>query len=68
MESKLILSKREVDIIQELLKAKCRKQIADTLNLSIHTVDTHIRHIHIKTNTHSQSELIIWAIKNGINL
>ncbi len=45
-------------------EAKSRKTIASELKISIHTVDTHIRHIHLKTNTHSLPELVIWAM-NG---
>jgi len=56
------LSVREKEIIQLVSNAKCRKTIANELNISIHTVDTHLRHIHLKTNTHSFTELIIWAL------
>jgi len=56
------LSSREVAILRLVVQAKCRKHIADELKLSIHTVDTHLRHIHLKTNTHSLSELVLWAL------
>ena len=56
------LSSREVAILRLVVQAKCRKHIADELNLSIHTVDTHLRHIHLKTNTHSLPELVLWAL------
>lgn len=55
------LTKREREIIFLITKALCRKNIAKNLNISLHTVDTHIRHIHLKTNTHSIAELIVWA-------
>jgi DNA-binding CsgD family transcriptional regulator len=57
------LSTREQSIIRLVARAKSRKTIADELNLSIHTVDTHLRHIHLKTNTHSLSELVVWAMR-----
>lgn len=56
------LSTREITIIKLVAQAKCRKHIAEELNLSIHTVDTHLRHIHLKTNTHSLPELMRWAL------
>jgi DNA-binding CsgD family transcriptional regulator len=58
------LSIRETAILKLVTQAKCRKTIASELNMSIHTVDTHLRHIHLKTNTHSLPELLVWAM-NG---
>ena len=57
------LSAREQVIAQMVAQAKCRKTIATELNLSIHTVDAHLRHIRIKTDTHSLPELMIWLMK-----
>jgi DNA-binding NarL/FixJ family response regulator len=58
------LSVREKVIVTLVKQAKCRKIIASELKMSIHTVDTHLRHIHLKTNTHSLPELMIWEM-NG---
>jgi DNA-binding NarL/FixJ family response regulator len=58
------LSRREWDITRKITEGKCRKIVADELKISIHTIDAHLRHIHIKTNTHSIAELIIWAFRN----
>jgi DNA-binding NarL/FixJ family response regulator len=59
------LSTRETAIIRLVAQAKCRKSIASELNMSIHTVDTHLRHIHLKTNTHSLPELMMWVMNGG---
>ncbi len=64
MEGNSKLTDREKEIMFLVANAKCRKIIADELDLSIHTVDTHLRHIRIKTNTHSLPELIVWAMNN----
>jgi DNA-binding CsgD family transcriptional regulator len=56
------LSSREKAIIRLVAQAKCRKTIAKELKVSIHTVDTHLRHIHLKTNTHSLPELVVWEM------
>lgn len=61
MEKLKILTKREKQIVSLIIAAKCRKNIARDLNISIHTVDTHLRHIHLKTNTHSIAEIMVWA-------
>ena len=58
------LSPREKEIIQMAAEGKRRKAMANTLNISIHTVDTHLRHVHLKTGTHSLSELIVWSLNN----
>jgi DNA-binding CsgD family transcriptional regulator len=55
------LSTREKTILRMVAEAKCRKTIARELKLSIHTVDTHLRHIHLKTHTHSLPELLVWS-------
>lgn len=62
VEQKVQFSKREKEIILLLSKAICRKTIARELNISLHTVDTHLRHIHLKTYTHSIPELIVWTL------
>jgi DNA-binding CsgD family transcriptional regulator len=64
MHENIKLSAREREVIALVAQAKSRKIIASYLNISIHTVDTHLRHIHLKTKTHSLSELLIWAQKN----
>jgi DNA-binding CsgD family transcriptional regulator len=58
------LSFREKNVLRLVSQAKCRKSIASELKMSIHTVDTHLRHIHLKTNTHSLPELMFWEINN----
>ena len=64
VQENIYLSKREKAVIRLIAQAKCRKTIAAELNVSIHTVDTHLRHIRLKTNTHSLPELVIWEM-NG---
>lgn len=66
MDPIIKLSKREKEIIILVSKATCRKDIAKNLNISLHTVDAHLRHLRLKTNTHSIPELIIWALNNKI--
>jgi len=62
MEENHSLSTRETAILRLVVQAKCRKTIARELKVSIHTVDTHLRHIHLKTNTHSMPELLVWSL------
>ncbi len=55
-------TQREIDILELVAKAALRKTIASELNMSIHTVDTHLRSIHQKTNTNSMAELILYIM------
>lgn len=59
-----MFTNREKEIINLLTQAKCRKTIASDLNLSIHTIDAHLRNIYLKTRTHSMLELFVWIMKN----
>jgi two-component system secretion response regulator SsrB len=64
MEKEIKFSIRELEIIHLIAQAKCRKSIADELKISIHTVDTHLRNIRLKSNTHTLLELAIWMLNN----
>ena len=64
-EENIRFSPREKTIIQMVAQAKSRKTIASEMNISIHTIDTHIRHIHLKTGTHSLPELIVWSMNSN---
>lgn len=59
-----MLTKREKEIVRLLTQAKGRKTIAADLGISIHTIDTHLRNIYVKTNTHSMLELFAWAVNH----
>ena len=60
------LSEREIEIIRKLGDGLTSSQIADALFISEHTVKTHRKNILKKLNLHSSSELIQYALNNGI--
>jgi len=60
------LSKRETEVLTQLVKGLSNKEIADTLNISTHTVITHRKNISEKTGIKSVSGLTIYAITNKI--
>ncbi len=60
------LSQREKEIIVCVVKGMINKEIADKLNISIHTVITHRRNISRKLQIHSPSGLTIYAIVNKL--
>jgi NarL family two-component system response regulator LiaR len=50
-------SKREIDVINLLKVNKTNKQIADTLSISLRTVENHISKIYFKTGFSSREEV-----------
>jgi len=61
-----LLSSREREVLQMLAEGKTNKEIAVTLNLSVYTVDAHRGRIMEKLNVHSISELVRFAVRNGL--
>lgn len=60
------LSKREMEVLTGLVNGMLNKEIADSLNISIHTVVRHRKNITQKTGIRSQSGLTIYAISKKI--
>lgn len=61
-----LLSSREQDIVVCVARGLSNKEIADHLNLSIHTVATHRRNNAAKLQIHSTAGLTIYAIANKL--
>lgn len=60
------LSKRETVVLKWLSKGLSNKEIADKLNVSIHTINTHRRNIMDKTGIRSLAGLTVYAVSKGI--
>ena len=61
-----LLTARESEILQLAAEGRSNKEIANLLNLSFHTVETHRAHILQKLNLHTVPELILYAVRKGI--
>jgi two-component system response regulator NreC len=61
-----LLTAREREILQLLAEGKSNKDIANLLNLSLYTVETHRRNLQDKLNLHSVAELILYAVRKGV--
>ena len=61
-----LLTSREREVLQLLAEGKSNKEIAGVLNLSVYTVDAHRGRIMEKLNLHSISELVRFAVRNGL--
>lgn len=60
------LSIREKEVLVAVAKGKTNKEIADELNISIHTVMTHRKNITGKTGIKSISGLTVYALINNL--
>jgi DNA-binding NarL/FixJ family response regulator len=60
------LTPRETEIVSLLVSGKSNKEISTILNISTNTVETHRSHILQKLNLHSITDLIHWAIGQGL--
>ncbi len=60
------LTKKEVDVLNHLARGFTRSEIAKKMNVSVHTISTHIKHIYEKLAVHSSGEALFVARKTGI--
>lgn len=60
------LTSREENVLHFLVKGRIKKEIADELGISPHTVDMHLRSIYRKLQVRSQTEAVAKAIRQGI--
>jgi two-component system response regulator NreC len=61
-----LLTAREREILQLLAEGKSNKDVANHLNLSLYTVETHRAHILQKLGLHTVPDLILYAVRKGI--
>jgi DNA-binding NarL/FixJ family response regulator len=61
-----VLSPREREVLQLLAEGKSTRDIAEKLNLSGKTVETHRMHLMEKLNLHTIAELTRYAIREGL--
>ena len=61
-----LLSAREREILQLVAEGKSSKEIANLLNLSVYTVETHRAKLMQKLNLRSVPEVILYAVRKGI--
>jgi DNA-binding NarL/FixJ family response regulator len=59
------LSEREIDVLQLLAQGRTNKETAQTLFLSVRTVEAHLRSIYSKLRVSSRTEAVLWAVRNG---
>lgn len=61
-----LLTLRERELLQLIAEGKSNKDVANMLNLSVYTVETHRSNILSKLSLHSIPELILYAVRKGV--
>ncbi|AGC90267.1 response regulator transcription factor [Staphylococcus warneri] len=60
------LSKRETEVLKEMVKGKTNKEIANTLFVSEKTIKTHVSHIFSKLQVSDRTQAAIYAMENKL--
>lgn len=60
------LTQRERKIVELMTEGLIKKEIADQLGLSYHTVDTHLRNIYTKLHVHSRTGAVAKALRERL--
>jgi DNA-binding NarL/FixJ family response regulator len=59
------LSERETEVLRLLAQGLSNKDIAQSLFLSVRTVEAHLRNIYSKLAIASRTEAVLWAVNHG---
>lgn len=60
------LTHREEEVLAALVQGLIKKEIADQLGISLHTVDMHLRSVYRKLHVCTQTEAVSKAIRKGL--
>lgn len=64
-EPAVSLTEREQEVLGLLANGLTNKDIAQTLILSVRTVEAHLRNVYSKLDVSSRTEAALWAVHNG---
>lgn len=60
-----LLTKREIEVLKLIVDEKTSMEIADALDISVRTVETHRKNISHKTKVRNPIGLVKFAIQSG---
>lgn len=58
------LTDRQKEVISQLMKGNTNKEIANTMNIEVSTVKSHIAVLMTKLGLNSRVKLALWGVKN----
>ena len=59
------LTEREQEVLTLLAEGMTNKDIAQTLFLSVRTIEAHLRNIYGKLGASNRTEAVLWAVQHG---
>ncbi len=59
------LTEREMDVLELLAEGLTNKAIAQSLFISVRTVEAHLRNVYGKLGVNSRTEAVLWAVEHG---
>lgn len=66
-EPEVSLTEREQEVLNLLAKGQTNKDIAQSLILSVRTVEAHLHNIYGKLGVSSRTEAALWAVNHGFD-
>jgi DNA-binding CsgD family transcriptional regulator/ArsR family metal-binding transcriptional regulator len=60
------LSPREIQVLRYLVEGASNPEISEALNISPHTVKSHVIHIFNKINVNDRTQAAVWAVQNNV--
>ena len=63
-----LLTEREKEVLQLLAEGRTNKEVANILDISVYTVDTHRLHLMQKLNLHNTAEIVLYAVRKKVIL
>jgi DNA-binding NarL/FixJ family response regulator len=61
-----LLTSREREVLQMIAEGKTNKEIDNSLNLSVYTVEAHRGRVMEKLNLHNTGDMVRFALRNGL--
>jgi two-component system, NarL family, response regulator NreC len=61
-----LLTSREREVLTMIAEGKTNKEIANALNLSVYTVESHRGSVMEKLNLHNTGDIVRFALRNGL--
>jgi DNA-binding NarL/FixJ family response regulator len=61
-----LLTEREKEVLQLLAEGRANKEVANVLNVSLSTVETHRTNMMQKLNLHSAAEIVLYAVRKKL--
>jgi DNA-binding NarL/FixJ family response regulator len=61
-----LLSPREREVLQLLAEGRTNKEVANKLDISVTTIETHRNNLMHKLNLHSTAEIVLYAVRKKI--